>query len=133
MAMELMRRPGVRFLFCGGLAAFVNWAARFPLSLVLPFWMAVLGALAVGMLCGFFLYRSLVWPHSNVPLTVQAWRFIAVNAVNAATILLVTMLAVAALQALAVAPATAEAAAHAFGIAAGAVLNYFGHARFTFA
>lgn len=128
-----LQKPAVRFLICGGLAAFVNWAARFPLSLVLPFWLAVLAALAIGMVCGFFLYRALVWPRSDAPLHVLAGRFVAVNMLNAVAILAVTALAAEALRASAAEPALAQAAAHAFGIAAGAVLNYFGHARFTFA
>ena len=130
---SVFQKPAVRFLLCGGLAAFINWAARFPLSLVLPFWLAVLAALAIGMVCGFYLYRAWVWPRSDAPLHVLAGRFVAVNLVNAVAILAITGLAAEALRVQAADPALAEAAAHAFGIAAGAVLNYFAHARFTFA
>ena len=33
----------VRFLLAGGLAALVNWLARFPLSWFLPYGLAVVG------------------------------------------------------------------------------------------
>jgi energy-coupling factor transport system substrate-specific component len=130
---RMLSRPSVRFLVCGGIAAAVNWLARFPLSLVLPFEAAVLAALGVGMVCGFLLYRRFVWPEPDVPLFRLVGRFIAVNLVNAAGILVVTLLLAMLLGKTGAPLWLAEGAAHAIGIAAGAVLNYVGHSRITFA
>ena len=129
----LMRHPPLRFLFCGGLAALVNWLVRFPLSLFLPFWAAVIGALAIGMVFGFYLYRRLVWPQSNQPLLRTLARFILVNLVNALAILIISTALLSLLKVFAMPEQLAQASAHAIGIAAGAVLNYLGHSRFTFA
>ncbi len=129
----MLARPSVRFVLCGGVAAAVNWLARFPLSLLLPFEVAVVAALGVGMVCGFLLYRRFVWPQPKVPIFRLVGRFMAVNVVNAVGILVVTLLCAALLGRTGVPLWLAEGAAHAMGIAAGAVLNYVGHSRFTFA
>lgn len=130
---EIFRRPAARFLLCGAAAAAINWLARFPLSLFLPFWLAVAVALVIGMSTGFHLYRRFVWANSNAPLAQVAWRFVAVNLVNAAAVLAMSNIALAALMSAAVAAPLAQAGAHALGILAGAALNYWGHSRFTFA
>ncbi|MFE1600629.1 GtrA family protein [Methylobacterium sp. ID0610] len=123
--------PALRFLFAGGTAAALNWLARFPLSLVLPFWLAVWSAAAIGMVAGFVLYRSVVFPFSARPLHQEIRDFLAVNLV---TSLVVTGLAE--LIRTALAPwwqgEAALAFAHAAAIAAGAVLNFLGHRSITF-
>jgi hypothetical protein len=55
-----------RFLIAGGAAALVNWLARFPLELVMPFAAALLGATAIGMTCGFLLYLGISEVGSSV-------------------------------------------------------------------
>ncbi len=126
------QRPSVRFLVCGGLAALVNWAVRFPLSKVMPFSAAVLVALIIGMCAGFLLYRTFVWNRSHRSLSAQIGMFIAVNSVNALGILAISSLLILALRHTSLHPELAEATAHAIGIAAGAVANFFGHSRLTF-
>ncbi len=53
-ALALTQLPqGARFLIAGGFAAAVNWAVRFPLSLLMPYAAAVIAAGALGMGVGF--------------------------------------------------------------------------------
>jgi energy-coupling factor transport system substrate-specific component len=122
----------VRFLLAGGGAAAINWLVRFPLSWVMPFYMAVLIAAIIGMVVGFTLYRGFVFPGSARPVLLEARDFFAVNLVSSGV---VALLAVAFLH-LAVQLGAdiqiAEAVAHAAAIGLGAVLNYFGHSLITF-
>lgn len=121
-----------RFLLAGGLAALVNWIARFPLELVLPFPLAVLGALAVGMTCGFRLYDRWVFPGSARPLARKIRDFIAVNAATQA-VMFVVAVGLRELALLAGAPPLpAGAGAHLVGIGAGALVSYLGHRAVTF-
>ena len=132
LAGRLRRLPQpVRFLFAGGLAAGINWLARFPLSTVMPFLPAVLGAAVIGMAVGFVLYQMLVFPGSRRPLLARLRNFVFVNALASAGVVAVAM-GLVHLLLLAMAPGPAEAVAHACGIAAGAVLNFFGHRALTF-
>lgn len=120
-----------RFLLAGGVAAGINWLARFPLAPIMPFWCAVLIATAIGMAVGFVAYRRYVFPGSSRPTLVLARDFLAVNALSAGVVVAAAALArEALLPVLSVAPA--EAIAHAAGIATGAVANYIGHGRVTF-
>jgi energy-coupling factor transport system substrate-specific component len=122
----------VRFLMLGGLAAAINWAVRFPLSLVMPFPAAVLVAYFIGMSAGFTLYRAYVFPGSDRPLHEQVLAFLGVNLVGA-----VVVMAIANGLLLILAPtdwplAIREGLAHGFAIGVGAVVNFFGHKLLTF-
>ncbi len=121
----------VRFLLAGGFAAAVNWLVRFPLSELMPFPAAVAAAAAIGMIVGFLIYRSFVFPASGRPLALQARDFVIVNLVSMVIVTLAAMLLREPLLA-SLAPPTAEATAHSGGIAIGALANYAGHARLTF-
>jgi energy-coupling factor transport system substrate-specific component len=83
------------------------------------------------MVAGFILYRRFVFPYSARPLRLEIRDFIAVNL---ATSVVVT--GAAELVRIALAPwwngEPALAFAHAAAIAAGAVLNFFGHRSVTF-
>lgn len=131
MANLALSQP-VRFLICGGLAAAVNWGARIALSDWLPFEQAVIVAYVIGMGVGFVLYRTIVWPEHATSLKDQIVGFVLVNAVSAALVFGASVGARLALQSLIPAGGIADAAAHAFGIAVGAVANYLGHRAFTF-
>lgn len=121
----------VRFLMVGGAAAALNWLVRFPLSAVLPYAVAVLGAAAIGMAFGFVAYRRFVFTGSDRSGSAQLRDFLLVNGVTTILVTVVAMLSREALVLL-VAMGTAEALAHAIGIGAGAVGNYVGHGRITF-
>lgn len=120
-----------RFLLAGGSAAAVNWIVRFPLSAIMPFWLAVWISALIGMILGFVLYRSFVFPASARSIWREIRDFLIVNL---ATTLVVTAAAAAFVLVLAreVDRPVAEAIAHAIAIAAGAILNFFGHRIFTF-
>lgn len=130
---ELLPAGAPRFLVAGGLASLVNWLVRFPLSLVLPFGTAVGAAYAVGMLVGFVLYRSWVFPGSTLPLAAQIGRFVLVNAAGLAVVVMGAKGLVAVLMTGGLPGGPAEAAAHAGAIVLGALVNFAGHRALTFA
>lgn len=104
---------------------------RFPLSAVLPYALAVLGAAAIGMAFGFVAYRRVVFTGSDRSGAAQLRDFLLVNGVTTVLVTIVAMLSREVLVLL-VALGTAEALAHAIGIGAGAAANYVGHGRITF-
>ena len=127
------RTTARRFLVCGTLAAAINWFARMGLSQLMGFEAAVILAYAIGMIAGFWLYRTYVWPAAVVSLGRQILGFVAVNALSAVVVLAVAT-GLVSLSALILSPSPViEALAHGAGIAAGAITNYLGHGAFTFA
>ncbi|CAO4153388.1 hypothetical protein LPLAFNJD_LOCUS3931 [Methylorubrum aminovorans] len=125
----------VRFLIAGGTATAINWLARIPLSLVMPFEAALLAAYGLGMVASFWLYRAFVFQVSRGSLRGQVFLFLAVNAVGAGVVLAVSTTLLDGLTAMLpdLARSIAEALAHGVGIASGAVANYLGHRLLTFA
>ncbi len=121
-----------RFLVAGAIAALVNWLARFPLDLVMPFAAAVVLATAIGMVCGFLLYRAWVFPGSDRPLIVQIRDFVLVNLIGIAVMVSVAIVLRSLLLAAALNEMVAAAVAHAAGIAIGAAANFVGHRHITF-
>jgi putative flippase GtrA len=69
----------LRFLFVGVTAAILHWLARYWLSFLVTFPMAVALAYAVGIAVAFGLNRRYVFPTSVRPVTKQARDFILVN------------------------------------------------------
>lgn len=129
---DALAQPEARFLVAGSIASLVNWLARFPLELVMPFAAAVLGAMVIGMITGYLLYDRWVFSGSPRPLLSKIRDFIAVNFASQAVMFVV---AVGVRELLLLAdwgPTIAGAAAHLFGIACGALLSYFGHRSITF-
>jgi putative flippase GtrA len=121
----------LRFIVAGGFASVVSWLARFLFSTAMPYPAAVAAATATGMVFGFVAYRGFVFPDSRRRLAAQLGGFLMVNLVGGA----VTVAAAIVTRDLILLPlgfAAAAAAAHAFGIAAGAVANYLGHKTITF-
>ena len=123
----------VRFLLAGGSAALLNWLVRFPLGQMMPYPAAVLAALAIGMAYGFVVYRQWAFVSSGTrPLHVEIRDFLLVNAAGAAVTVAVAVGADWSLAHLSVPVGLSQAAAHALGIAAGALVNYLGHRHITF-
>ena len=120
----------IRFIAAGTLAAGVNWAARFPLNTLMPFFAAVLCAAAIGMVVGFLLYRSFVFTGSQRAWHLQVRDFVIVNSLGAGITALVAVM----LNDLLFVTSMLDlsAVAHAFGIGAGATANYLGHKAITF-
>jgi len=130
---DMMLSQAGRFVLVGGAAALVNWLVRFPLSYIAPFAGAVAAANVIGMLFGFVAYRFLVFPTSKRQIAYQLRDFIAVNLLS-----MIVVVVVSVASAGYVLPSfgwrwQAEAISHAMGIAAGAVINFFGHRQFSFA
>ena len=123
---------GLRFLIAGGFAAAVNWAVRFPLSLLLPYAAAVIVAGAIGMAVGFVTYRHYVYPGSRRTTAQQLRGFIAVNCGAMAVVAAVAVILKDGLFPLVGFGFAPEAVAHAVGIAAGALANFVGHRNVTF-
>ena len=127
-------RELIRFLVFGTLAALINWLARFPLSLFLPFEIAVLGAYAVGMLSGFLLYRRYVFPASSRSLRSQAANFLLVNAVGAVVVVVLAKVLSHHLLPLIFADRDlCEAIGHGIAIGTSAATSFVGHKFLTFA
>ena len=125
--------PVARFLICGGSAAAINWLARIALSQFMPFAAALALAYGIGMIAGFCLYRYVVWRASQTSLARQAALFIAVNAYGAAVVLLVSLGLIELGKLVSSNLPTIETLAHGVAIAVGAITNYLGHSRVTFA
>lgn len=123
----------VRFLLAGGFAAFVNWVVRFPLSAVMPFAPAVAVANVIGMIVGFVIYRRYVFPGSQREFTHQVRDFIIVNLLSMIVVVAISVIFADHLLPILGLTWQVEAIAHAIGIAAGAVSNFFGHRQFSFA
>ena len=132
----MSRGKGLRFasfLALGGLAAGVNWLSRFGWSTVMPFEAAVLCAYATGMVVAFTLFRTFVFPASNLPISVQIRGFVLVNLIGIAVAFVVANVLVGLIF-----PAIgfrwhAEAIGHGLGIAAPILTSWIGHQRLTFA
>ncbi len=122
-----------RFLLAGGTAALLNWLVRFPLSYILPFAAAVTIANIIGMVFGFVAYRHFVFPGSRRLLAHQLRDFIVVNLFSMAVVVAVSVVFAGYVLPSMGLHWQAEAIAHAIGIGAGAVSNYFGHRQFSFA
>jgi putative flippase GtrA len=125
--------PSIRFLLLGGLAAAINWLARFPLSAILPFEVAVAAAYVIGMSAGFVLYRRYVFPGSTRPLGEQSLMFLGVNLFGAVVVLALTSLFLSLLSVTGWPLAIREGLAHGAAIGFGAIANFYGHKTITFA
>lgn len=129
--MELLAQIA-RFILVGGSATVVNWLARFPVSLIMPFLEAVFVAYMIGMVVGFVLYRAFVFTTSSQPLSAQIALFLGVNVVGVATVVLAShVLLHLVFPALGV-TLMPEAFAHAGALALGAAANFIGHKFVTF-
>lgn len=67
------------FAFVGGIAALLNWGARYVLSRWLSYSTAVFIAYMLGMTVAFLLNRTIVFPTSNRPVSKQARDFVLTN------------------------------------------------------
>jgi energy-coupling factor transport system substrate-specific component len=126
------RNPVWAFLLCGSLAAAINWLARLALSNWIGFEAAVVLAYAIGMIAGFMLYRSFVWPDAANSFKRQLAGFVAVNAASGLIVLITAVGLVEAAALLVPRSAAVEALAHAAAISVGAAANFVGHGLFTF-
>lgn len=131
---QTISQNAFRFLIAGGIASFANWLVRFPLSLMLPFGVAVAVAYVAGMIVGYQLYRFWVFPGSDVSARAQLARFICVNLIGFFVTIFTAALAIEILNLIGVLPSLiTQGSVHALAIATGAVVNFFGHKFVSFA
>jgi putative flippase GtrA len=122
----------LRFLSTGGLAATVNLFSRHELNKVLSFEAAVVLAYLLGMLTAYILARHFVFPDSGRTVVSELKRFTVINVFSLALVWLISIGLARRLF-----PAIgfrwhAEDIAHFVGVAAPAVVSYFGHRAYTF-
>jgi putative flippase GtrA len=127
--------PGefVRFLSTGGLAAAINLFSRFQLNKVFSFEIAVALSYFLGMVTAYVLARMFVFNASGRSVAEEFKRFAIVNVFS-----LVFVWSISVGLARYLFPAVsfnwhADDIAHFVGVAAPAILSYFGHRAYTFA
>lgn len=122
----------VVFVIAGGVAAVVNFCARFVLNYWIDFSVAVVLAYLSGMATAFILNRVFVFSASSVPIRDSAIRFALINALAVAQTWGISMVllyyVLPAIGVLAFAPEIA----HAIGIALPVFTSYLGHKYWSF-
>lgn len=121
-----------RFIAVGGVAALANLVSRYFLDMVMPFEVAVVLAYGVGMVVGFFLFRSTLFRDHTISRALVL-RFVWVNFFGA-----VLAWAVSSVMARQLLPTLGWTfhpfeVAHFCGVAAPAITSYFLHKHYTFA
>ncbi|WP_431559452.1 GtrA family protein [Methyloceanibacter sp.] len=99
----------------------------------MPYWTSIVISQAIGMAYGFVIFRA--WAFAGFErrsVLLQIRDFLLVNLAGAITTIGVAIPLRNLLLAAFDAPVMADPAAHAIGIAAGAVVNYLGHKQYTF-
>lgn len=122
----------LRFLSTGGFAALVNLLSRHELSKALSFEIAVVLSYLLGMLTAYVLARRFVFQASGRSVASELKRFTVVNIFSLALVWAVSIGLARHLF-----PAIGfgwhpEDVAHFIGVAAPAVVSYFGHRAYTF-
>lgn len=120
------------FLLVGGSAAAVQWLARFPLNLIMPYAAAVVVAYGIGMFIAFELNRRYVFPAGADARHRQFVRFFLVNILSFAIVWVVSVGLGSVLLPHFMAPVLAEALGHGVGVLSPALASYFLHKHFTF-
>ncbi len=123
----------LRFLSTGGFAAVVNLLSRHELSKAVSFEIAVVLSYLLGMLTAYVLARHFVFQASGRSVVSELKRFAIVNIFS---LVLVWSISIGLARHLF--PAIGfgwhpEDIAHFIGVAAPAVVSYFGHRAYTFA
>lgn len=121
-----------RFIAIGGVAALSNLVSRYFLDMVMPFEVAVVLAYGVGMVVGFFLFRSTLFRDRTISRALIL-RFVWVNIFGATL-----AWAVSSVMARQLLPAIGWTfhpyeVAHFCGVAAPAITSYFLHKHYTYA
>lgn len=121
-----------RFIAIGGVAALANLVSRYFLDIMMPFEVAVVLAYGVGMVVGFFLFRSTLFCDRTISRALVL-RFVWVNLFGATL-----AWAVSSVMARQLLPAIGWTfhpfeVAHFCGVAAPAITSYFLHKHYTFA
>jgi putative flippase GtrA len=126
-------RRFTKFVALGAIAAFANWASRFPLERFMSFSAAVVVAYMVGMVVAFTLFSRFVFPASSQPRHAQVKFFVLVNIAGILQVWAVSMLLRYGLfPKLGLPESIAEPLAHGLAIGVPTISSYFGHKYLTF-
>ena len=127
-----MTREILRYLGCGILAAFITLGARMLFSLALPFTAATLCAQLVGLVTGYYLYRTFVWTGTARSIRSTIAPFVMVNLASVVIVLVVSITIRALLLKFYSVVEIVDLFAHASGLVCGAAFSLVGHRTFTF-
>lgn len=120
------------FLFVGGFAALVNVSARFFLSYILSYSVAIFLAYLVGMATAYILSKKFVYEKSGRAASHEILWFTLVNLFGVLQVWVVSIaLARYAFPALGISWHT-ETLAHVIGVSSPAITSYFGHKHLSF-
>ncbi len=122
----------LKFIFCGSIAALVNFGSRFIFNLWFSFAVAIVFAYICGMITAFILAKWFVFKNSHLPLQHSALRFLIINLLAVVQTLGISLgLAFYLLPMLGVTVFIKEIA-HIVGIITPLFSSYIGHKRWSF-
>lgn len=128
----MIERRFLLFVAASGLAALANFGSRIAFSHVMGYVCAIVLAFMVGMATAFMLNRAYVFKDADKPIAHQLLWFVAVNMLALLLTLLISLTFTHYVFPLLGMQFHPETIAHALGIAAPAVVSYFGHKHLTF-
>lgn len=128
----MIDRRFVLFIAASGLAALANFGSRIAFSHVMGYAWSIVLAYLVGMATAFALNRAFVFKDADRPLGHQVFWFVAVNMLALLQTLLISLLFTHYVFPWLGMTFHPETIAHALGIAAPAIVSYFGHKHLTF-
>jgi putative flippase GtrA len=123
----------LRFLSTGGAAAIVNLLSRYELNKIMSFEAAVALAYLIGMITAYVLARRFVFQASGRSVASEFKRFTIVNVFSLALVWSISIGLAKYLFPVIGFVWHADDIAHFIGVAAPAVVSYFGHRAYTFA
>ena len=85
-------REQILFIFCGGIAAFINFFSRILLSFYINLTLSVFFAYILGMLAAYFLFKKFVFLNKKKSKKSSPLIFIVVNCIAVLQIYLMTVL-----------------------------------------
>ena len=125
-------RRFVTFAVTGGIAAVCNLVARFLMSRVMRYELAVLFSYLVGMVVAFVLARSFVFEKSSTEWHAQLGRFAIVNVFAFAQVWLVSVGLVRLIFPWLAFHWHPEDVGHVIGVASPVLVSYYAHKHFSF-
>ena len=127
-----MTREISRYLASGVAAALVTLGVRVLFSRAMSFGAATFCAQLVGLVVGYYLYRTFVWTNTTRSVRATIIPFVAVNLASIVVVLLISIAIRALLIELFGASGIGDLFAHATGILCGAGVSLIGHRTLTF-
>jgi len=123
----------IKFLFCGFIAALINWTSRLFLNdfLYINFTLSIIFAHVLGMIAAFFLFKILVF-RSNKDILKSLFSFISVNIFSLILIFLMTIFFMSILSFSDIDILFIKGASHALAICLTSITSYVLHKKFTY-